>query len=237
MKKLAYYLLVAATMAASTSHAVTISGTAARFIGTSNGTTISTTGTLAFLISDIDGDGFGSLTQSINPFSFTADPATGTLIGGDRIVRAFGSGGNATTPVLNSILATSVPADVRNRPYALLWFPGLTTAATSLGAGQTFGFVRSSNWIMPSNDGDLLTFSVSGNPNTVGMNQDGDAANFDAPVATPETAGAYYTYVDTNGAAAGGIRGAATLSIVPEPSTAALGLLAGLGLLVRRRRD
>ena len=233
-------LLAAAALSATTSHAVTLSGTAARFIGDKDGVTIATTNTLAFLIVDTDGDGFGVLSQTINPFSFTAGTAAGVtnVIGGDRIIRAFGSGGNATTPVLNNILPSTnlaTAGDLLGKNFAVLWFPGLTSSATELGGNQTFGFVRSSNWTLPAADSGLLTFGAT--PNTVGMNQDGDAANYDAPVANPSLPGAFYTFVDTNGPlTAGGIRGAATLTIVPEPSTAALGLLAGLGLVARRRR-
>lgn len=242
MKKYIIALLGSAALL-STASAVTLSGTAARFIGTSTGGLVPTN-TLAFLLVDVGGNGFSCLTNnSLDAFaSFTAGVASSsTNFGGDdRIIRAFGSGGSASTPVLSNILPSTnlaAPGDLLGKKFALVWFEGLTSAATSIAAGTKYGFVTSSNWTLPASDAGGLTFGTT--PNTVGMNQDTDVANFDTPVANPDLAGAFYTWVDTNGAGAGGIRGAATLSIsaVPEPSTAAIGLLVGLGALVRRRRD
>jgi len=157
--------------------------------------------------------------------SLTADSSTaiGSLIAGtdDRIVfrgdlqSSFANyGGNGALDVTASGLdLSSVSGWSQGDKLALLWFPTLTTASSTIPAGAKYGLYTdavgidgSAIWATPADGGTVnLAFYTSGGA-TIGSG--------------------------SNPASAGN----ASFTVAPEPSRMMLGLFGILGLAFRRRR-
>jgi hypothetical protein len=179
---------------------------------------------LGLIILDTTGDGIlGSTDLSITPV--TAGLDVGSFFGGDLVVArvttasSFGNssiGGNWTWNL------TTYPGSDSKR-WAIVWFDTLTAANTGTAAGGTkYGIASATSWITPAVEpgaGTTLTYATSpagSAPHQLALNDAGSVAGL------PNNA----TFA-TNGT---------TFTVVPEPSTAVLGLLAGLGVMMRRRR-
>jgi hypothetical protein len=225
---------------AGVSTAATLSGTAATRAGTSTGSNI-VADRLYVVVIDTNNTGFAAFTtpSGVIPGSSLALGASFGDVGDVVVNRLLSTG---TLGSFGSILpGITLTAPQLNKPFGIFWFPTLaattpgdvTTAPVTIAAGTTYGFVTDSTWVTPSLDSSTKSFGTPDGDTVMNfVNMDQANAAFDPPTGT-----ASYTFIDSDpGDPNTGIKGAATLSVVPEPSTAVLGLLAGLGLIVRRRR-
>jgi hypothetical protein len=151
----------------------------------------------------------------------------------------FPSGGVPSNAVTNNVYAAEFAG---LRAYVLFYsgataptFDGTTKLLTSV-SNAFVGIFKSTEFYSPtlSNLGTsnqtltVTNFNTAINPTTFG------AGTWDYEDAAVTSGASSYTGVASGTARTGTVF---DLAAVPEPSTAALGLLAGLGLMVRRRRD
>jgi len=233
-KVLALSLLLAATSQAAT----TISGVVGTSFKAADGTTNITTGSLVMLIADTSGNGFLDLAspgaiqaglsgRSGNTITVAqAGLSAGLLFGGDTIVTTSLSGSGSIGGILTGVDITSYTG----KNFAIVWFNATPAAlATSL-AGQAFGMLRLSDWVLPASG---ATFAVS-------STDTGGATTYyssSASATATQIGSGFFTGSGTAADTGSTAVRAATFSIagVPEPSTALLGSISILGLLRRRR--
>jgi hypothetical protein len=200
MKKL---LLLASMFAASAAYAdITINLSAGELFESDGTTAFPMNGLLQLVVSTQD-----SLFTTPTPSSFTGGSADDMVLAsfGANDFAGPGSAQAAITFALNSAITTG-------DPLLLRWWPTLTTASLSPGAGTSFGQFRT-DAIENSSD---ISWNVPADGAT-------DALNF----VTMSYAG---TEPDSAGIAS------MMTAAVPEPSTFALGALGVLGLVFLRRR-
>lgn len=198
--------------------AITISGT----LGTGFGN--APVNSLVLFIVDSGSNGFlgssfsGDLLAGSDPsLSAQSNISIGGTFGGDTIL------GRASVTTVGTIpggFTIDNTAPYQSKNFALVWFNGLTTSATSAGAGVTYGIFRGVDWIMPSTDSGTYTTSSL-------------FANYD-PSST-----IYARVTVSSGVATNDVfttSSGPVFSIVPETSTALLGAIGSL-LLLRRRRN
>jgi len=198
---------VSALAAASAQASVTIAFNADS-LRTSDGTP-APTDTLAMLVADADGLGFGALSAgSINQFD--------TIGSGDVVVARFDFSTFATPGVIfEAPSGINLTGFDTGDELAIVWFPGLTTADTAIAQGQSYGLLSSSAWTVPSDGGTATGYQVISTSNN----------GFFGP--TPET----LNVTD--------VQSQAAFTAVPEPRAyaAIAGALALGALTLRRRRS
>jgi len=236
---------VLAASAFSAQAAITISGTLAPNFKDSGLLTNIPTGSLAFLVADIAGDGFlnasssGAVVQGAGGLSGkTITPAqagltVGSTFGGDTIVSiaTVGASGSISS-LMNGVNLVGNAALGKN--FALVFFTN--TAATVSGSlsGQFFGMIRGADWTLPATDsGQTFTLSATDVNGTSSYFSVGSTTITNTQITGTPTGG-FFTGTGTSGDASTDVRGA-TFQIVPEPSAALLGAIGALGLLRRRR--
>jgi hypothetical protein len=191
---------------ASASATVTISFNADSLL-TSGGAAEATT-TLAFLVADAGGDGFGAINAgTINQYDIVGS--------GDVIVSRFDFSGLGT-PGIIAAADSGIVLDgfTAGSQLAIVWMTGLTTGSASVANGQSYGLLTDASWVAPSDGFVSETYQVIS----------ASALGFFAPNATT--------------LAVSDVQSQASFTVVPEPSTfAALAGLCALGaVMVRRRR-
>ena len=203
---------------------VVYNGTALKNLQGTPAGDITTAGKLGLLILDTTGDGIGGATnKTVLPTSAGLD--VGGTFGGDLIIARLSSVyslGDATIGGNWTWNTTLYPGSTSKR-WAIVWFENLTNAGSTgtAPAGTKYGIASGTNWVTPSSEpgsGTTLTYGAAG-PLQITLTN-GDSS--DGGTSNPTNA-----QFATNGT---------SFTIVPEASSALLGLL-GLAGLVRRRRN
>jgi hypothetical protein len=221
MKKSIITIIVASALISTLNAAISISGAFASGLSAN-----APVGSLVLLVVDTGNNGF------LNGSSFTGDllaisdpklnpqldiNVNGTF-GGDPIV---GRASVTTQGQLPSGFSFENTATFQNRNFALVWFNGLTTSASTAPANTTYGILRGVDWVLPAvNNGESFSTSAT-------------FANFDNVVDV------FARVTVASGAATNDVfatSAGAVFQIVPETSTTLLGALGALAMLRRRRR-
>lgn len=194
-------------------------------IGSGFGTGNIPLNSLVLFIVDTGSDGFlgasfsGDLLASADPdLSVQSNINIGGTFGGDSIL---GRSSVTTAGTIPADFTLDNTVTYQSKNFAIVWFNGLTTSATSAGAGVTYGIFRGVDWVLPaSNAGESFSTSAT-------------FANYDnvADVYARVTVSAGVATNDVFATSSGPI-----FSIVPEPSTTLLGAFGALALLRRRRK-
>ena len=227
-------LFVVSLLSVSANAAVTLSGTGATGVKTSDGATNIPTGTLGLLIVDVAGNGFfnlgnalganTALTSANDPGILVANAnlTIGSLFGGETILNVLSSPGGGT---FSSFVPNLSIAGFESKSFAVVWFSSILAsgAPAQAGGGASWGIIRGADWILPAADSG--SFAMNGTDS-------GGAATYYAPSVL--TGGAATTAFRTT---TNGTLGGTAFSVVgvPEPSAALLGAIGALGLLRRRR--
>lgn len=200
--------------------AITITGT----FGSGFGATNVPVNSLVLFIVDTGSNGFlgssfsGDLLAASDPdLQVQSNISIGGTFGGDAVI------GRASVTTAGNIpggFSLDNTATYQNKNFALVWFNGLTSAATSATASATYGILRGVDWVLPgSNEG---AYTISSN-----------FANYDpnADIYARVTVSSNVATNDVFATSSGPV-----FSIVPEPSTTLLGVIGALALLRRCRK-
>jgi hypothetical protein len=201
--------------------AISISGAFASGLGGS-----APSGSLVLFVVDTGNNGFLNGSNLIGDLLAASDPKLnpqtnidiGGTFGGDPIL---GRATVSTAGQLPSGFTIENTATFQNRNFALVWFNGLTSSATTAPANTTYGILRGLDWVMPSvNNGESFSTSAT-------------FINFD------NVSDVFARVTVSSGTATNDVfatSGGAIFQIVPETSTTLLGALGALALMRRRRR-
>lgn len=132
-------------------------------------------GALGIVVIDTAGLGFANLSTDLTPTSINIDDVIG--FAGFRIVNrlsysvsAFGSSFQAGGTTFNTTISVPTPGpSATGDDVAVVWFPRLTAADTSIAVGQSFGIARDSDWEVPSEGAAVALTTVSAAGNAVFM--------------------------------------------------------------------
>lgn len=176
------------------------------------------TGTLALLVIDTDGNGFTT------PGANASAALNSYIVPGDDYISWVGDFSGGSTGVFYGALSFSIGSvDIpTNANFAIYWFPTLTTADTTIAGGTSYGYYTSSNATQFGSDSAWNTGAS-------------DSAILNINAFTVDNTGTLTTNPLVGGLPDTSLK--ATLTTVPEPATWAL-LTAGLTTVTifRRRR-
>lgn len=227
--------------------AVAISGSAGSSFKQTDGATNIPLGALFLTIVDTGTSGFlatastSALVPVASALTSLSDPGLkvpdvsitlGGTFGGDTIL-GVGSVGNSGS--ISGLLSSTSIVGYENKSFALVWFEKSAATLTTEGlANQKYGIIRGADWTLPATDSGNFTMSATD------ANVATSFYSFSATISAAQrgTTG-FFTGSGTAGDATADVR-STTFTIataIPEPSSAAVGMLVGLGMLVRRRRD
>ena len=180
----------------------------AETLKTSAGAAAPTT-TLAFLVADTGAAGLGAITPG-------ASTTVGSFLSGteDQILAKFDLSTFATAGVLSTSLTGLTIA--QGTPLALVWFPTLTSASTTIAGGTSYGSYVNGGAL---DGGSAWTAPANGTSNYKLFYYTSDATTLHAGGANTSASG----------------NASFTVAAVPEPSRVMLAAM-GLGALVLRRR-
>ncbi len=213
MKNRIISMIGLALLAANTVYGTVAINFNADMLRNSLGSPVSTT-SLALLVADTSGAGFGGILNAsalINQYSTITSTTTGSnlMVLWRSDFSAFGTNGIvsfAATPL--TLQGSWVAGD----KLAIVWFPTLTLANTSLAGGTSYGLITNSNWVTPTNGGTTpIPYQVISTTNNGAFTSNANTSNL--------------TNAQTN----------ATFTVVPEPGSLSLLLLGGCGLFAARR--
>lgn len=218
MKTRTLLTLVSALSAGLSHGAISFTGTATTGLG--SGTVPA--GSLLLLVADTTSDGFlgdnslsGDLTSANDPGVSVANSSTtvGGSFGGDLILAKLSV---TTAGALNGGFTFDNALASQGKNFAIIYFPSLTTASSSVPDGTNYGIVKGSDWVLTSdNTGQSFSFSTT----------DSTTSYFRVTVAAGVATNDSFTTSQSPAFVVG----------VPEPSAALLGAIGVLGLLRRRR--
>jgi hypothetical protein len=234
-------VVTAATLAIGNA-AISISGSALRNVQGSTATDLAA-GRLALLVLDTTGassatsNGFltgltggTSPVTATNPFSSStrfettgANLGIGSYFGGDLVIARFTTSLSATgtDTVIPGALTNYDFSPYLGKQYAIVWFESLTTAGNETVGSGNFGIARGADWIFPGADGAVNQTFGTGTTNLDSVLLANGGSSSAATAGTGQSV-AFAT-------------AGTTLSFVPEPSAALLGVIGSLSLLRRRR--
>jgi hypothetical protein len=198
----------------------------------------------AISISGISGSGFGAVDVPVGALVlFLVDDSNNGFLGNNALTDPMLQGANASTTLgerfggdmvfgrASVTTAGQIPFTLTGfdqtfgtapfatagagRNFAIIWLQDNTSSTTGAASGD-YGIIRGLDWVIPSGDG-----------------------NFTASATATSYAGAtvFARVTNTSGVLANQALGtpSASFAIVPEPSSALLGVLGALGFLRRRR--